>query len=45
MNRIQNGEIDPRFIITHRMHLDEAPDGYDMFFKKQDECLKVVLKP
>jgi threonine dehydrogenase-like Zn-dependent dehydrogenase len=45
LNRIIRGDIDPRFIITHRMHLDEAPDGYDMFFKKQDECLKVVLKP
>ena len=45
LNRIIRGDIDPRFIITHRMHLDEAPDGYDLFFKKQDECLKVVLKP
>src|SRR5688572_6089017 len=45
LNRIIRGDIDPRFIITHRMHLDVAPDGYDMFFKKQDECLKVVLKP
>ena len=45
LNRIIRGDIDPRFIITHRLHLDEAPDGYDMFFKKQDECLKVVLKP
>jgi threonine dehydrogenase-like Zn-dependent dehydrogenase len=45
LNRIIRRDIDPRFIITHRMHLDEAPDGYDLFFKKQDECLKVVLKP
>jgi threonine dehydrogenase-like Zn-dependent dehydrogenase len=45
MERIRKGEIDPRFIITHRLHLDEAPEGYDMFFRKQDECLKVVLKP
>ena len=41
--RIQNGEIDPTFIITHRMHLDEAPDGYAMFAKKEDDCVKVVL--
>ena len=34
-----------RFIITHRLPLDQAPAGYDAFFKKQDECPKVVLKP
>jgi threonine dehydrogenase-like Zn-dependent dehydrogenase len=43
--RIENGEIDPSFIITHRMRLDDAPDGYRMFAKKQDDCLKVVLTP
>jgi threonine dehydrogenase-like Zn-dependent dehydrogenase len=45
LERIRRGDIDPRFIITHRMTLDEAAAGYDIFFKKQDECLKVVLKP
>lgn len=45
MARIQDGDIDPRFIITHRLHLDEAPHAYEMFFTKQNECLKVVLKP
>jgi threonine dehydrogenase-like Zn-dependent dehydrogenase len=44
LERIRKGEIDPRFIITHRMRLDEAPEAYEMFAKKQDDCLKVVLK-
>jgi threonine dehydrogenase-like Zn-dependent dehydrogenase len=45
LGRIQKGEIDPSFIITHRMPLDRAPQAYRMFCDKQDECLKVVLKP
>jgi len=45
LERIQNGEIDPSFVITHRMRLDDAPQGYDMFLHKQDECMKVVLSP
>jgi threonine dehydrogenase-like Zn-dependent dehydrogenase len=44
LQRIQNGEIDPSFIITHRLSLDQAADGFDMFMNKEDECLKVVLK-
>jgi threonine dehydrogenase-like Zn-dependent dehydrogenase len=44
MQRIQNGEIDPTFIITHRMSLEQAPEGFDLFAQKEDECLKVVLK-
>jgi threonine dehydrogenase-like Zn-dependent dehydrogenase len=43
LERIQNREIDPSFVITHRLSLDDAPRGYDMFMNKQDECLKVVL--
>ncbi|HLX28537.1 MAG TPA: zinc-dependent alcohol dehydrogenase [Casimicrobiaceae bacterium] len=43
--RIENGDIDPSFIITHRMRLDDAPDGYELFAKKQDDCVKVVLTP
>ena len=42
--RIEAGDIDPTFIITHRMKLEDAPKGYDMFVHKQDECMKVVLK-
>jgi threonine dehydrogenase-like Zn-dependent dehydrogenase len=45
LRRIEDGEIDPSFIITHRMTLDEAPRGYRMFREKDDECIKVVLKP
>ena len=45
LERIQNGEIDPSFVITHTLPLDEGPLGYDIFLNKQDECVKVVLKP
>jgi len=42
---IRNGDIDPSFVITHRLPLDEAPNGFETFKHKQDECVKVVLKP
>ena len=45
LERVQKGEIDPAFVITHRMRLDDAPDGYELFKHKQDNCIKVVLKP
>ena len=45
LERIEKGEIDPTFIITHRMRLDDAPHAYRMFRDKQDDCIKVVLKP
>jgi threonine dehydrogenase-like Zn-dependent dehydrogenase len=45
LQRIQNGEIDPAFVITHRLPLEEAPHGYAMFKEKQDNCIKIVLKP
>jgi threonine dehydrogenase-like Zn-dependent dehydrogenase len=45
LERIQKGEIDPSFLITHTMRLEDAPHGYDIFMNKQDECIKVVLKP
>jgi threonine dehydrogenase-like Zn-dependent dehydrogenase len=45
LQRIEKGEIDPSFIITHELKLSEAPKAYDMFVKKQDNCIKVVLKP
>jgi len=44
LEHIQNGDIDPTFIITHRMKLEDAPHGYELFQKKQDDCLKVILK-
>jgi threonine dehydrogenase-like Zn-dependent dehydrogenase len=45
LERIQRGEIDPSFVITHRLPLHEAPRAYRMFRDKEDNCLKVVLKP
>ncbi|MBA2602714.1 MAG: glutathione-dependent formaldehyde dehydrogenase [Acidobacteria bacterium] len=45
LERIQNGDIDPSFVITHRMRLNDAPDGYQIFNDKQDDCMKIVMKP
>jgi threonine dehydrogenase-like Zn-dependent dehydrogenase len=45
LERIRKGEIDPSFIITHRMRLDEGPKGYEIFKHKQDNCVKIVLRP
>lgn len=45
LERIKKGEIDPGFVITHTMDLDDAPRGYEIFRDKQDECIKVVLNP
>jgi threonine dehydrogenase-like Zn-dependent dehydrogenase len=45
LERIQKGEIDPSFVITHRMPLSDAPKGFAMFREKQDDCVKIVLKP
>jgi threonine dehydrogenase-like Zn-dependent dehydrogenase len=45
LERIQNGDIDPSFVITHRMSLNEAPQGYETFMNKEDDCIKIVLKP
>ena len=45
LDRILNGDIDPTFIVTHRLPLSEAVHGYDVFKNKQEDCLKVVLKP
>src|SRR3954464_16100320 len=45
LQRIMDGEIDPTYIITHRLSLSDAAKGYDLFKTKQDDCLKVVLKP
>jgi threonine dehydrogenase-like Zn-dependent dehydrogenase len=45
LDRIQQGEIDPSFVVTHRLGLDSAPEGYETFKHKTDGCVKVVLKP
>ena len=42
---IEQDKINPAFVITHRMKLDDAPHGYAIFKEKQDECIKVVLRP
>ncbi len=45
LERIETGQIDPSFIITHRASLEEGPDLYKTFRDKKDGCVKVVLKP
>jgi threonine dehydrogenase-like Zn-dependent dehydrogenase len=45
LDRIARGDIDPSFVITHRLPLERAAEGYATFLRKQDECVKVVLKP
>jgi threonine dehydrogenase-like Zn-dependent dehydrogenase len=45
LQRIQQGQIDPGFVITHQLPLTEAPNAYKMFNEKTDGCIKVVLKP
>jgi threonine dehydrogenase-like Zn-dependent dehydrogenase len=44
LGMIQNGDIDPSFVITHHMRLEDAPQAFDMFVHKRDNCEKVVLK-
>ncbi len=45
MERIQKGDIDPSFVITHRATLDQGPELYKTFRAKDDGCIKVVMKP
>jgi threonine dehydrogenase-like Zn-dependent dehydrogenase len=45
LERIQNGDIDPSFVISHHLKLDEAPEGYSKFLNKEDHCTKIVLTP
>jgi threonine dehydrogenase-like Zn-dependent dehydrogenase len=45
LKKIEGGEIDPSFVITHSLPLEEAPAGYKTFRDKEDGCIKVVLKP
>ncbi|HEV3048993.1 MAG TPA: zinc-dependent alcohol dehydrogenase [Longimicrobium sp.] len=45
LRRIEGGEIDPTFIITHTVPIDQGPDMYRKFRDKEDGCIKVVLKP
>jgi threonine dehydrogenase-like Zn-dependent dehydrogenase len=45
MSAIQDGKIDPSFVITHRTSLEEAPKMYETFKHKKDGCIKVVMHP
>lgn len=45
LKRIQEGEIDPSFVITHRGTLDDAPELYSTFRNKKSECIKVIMQP
>ncbi|MBV9236211.1 MAG: glutathione-dependent formaldehyde dehydrogenase [Xanthobacteraceae bacterium] len=45
LHRIEDGQIDPSFVITHTVTLDQGPEMYKVFRDKQDSCIKVVLKP
>jgi threonine dehydrogenase-like Zn-dependent dehydrogenase len=45
LRRIEEGQIDPSFVITHTVSLENGPEMYNVFRNKQDNCIKVVLKP
>jgi S-(hydroxymethyl)glutathione dehydrogenase / alcohol dehydrogenase len=45
LQRVQEGKIDPSCVITHRLDLDDADRGYQMFLNKEDQCVKIVMKP
>ncbi len=45
LERVQNGDIDPSYVISHRLPLAEAPRGYEIFKHKQENCTKIVLDP
>jgi threonine dehydrogenase-like Zn-dependent dehydrogenase len=45
LKKVMAGDIDPSFLITHRLKLDDAPHGYEIFRDKKDQCIKVVMTP
>src|SRR5687767_597908 len=45
LRHIESGDIDPSFVVTHRVSLDDGPEMYKTFRDKQDGCIKVVMKP
>src|SRR5262249_57639023 len=45
LERIRRGDIDPSFVISHTLSLDDAPRAYRMFRDKENQCTKVVMKP
>jgi threonine dehydrogenase-like Zn-dependent dehydrogenase len=44
LNRVENGDIDPSFVITHRVDIEEGPNAYKTFSDQKDDCIKVVIK-
>ncbi len=45
LEKIEEGKIDPSFVITHRIKLEDAPEAYKTFRDKKDGCIKVVIQP
>ena len=45
LSMIETRQIDPSFVITHRLNLNDAPEAYKKFRDKSDGCIKVVLNP
>ena len=45
LRRIEEGQIDPSFVVTHRVDLEDGPGMYKTFRDKEDGCVKVVLRP
>jgi threonine dehydrogenase-like Zn-dependent dehydrogenase len=45
LDAVVRGRIDPAVVITHRMSLDDAPHGYEIFESKKDQCIKIVMQP
>jgi threonine dehydrogenase-like Zn-dependent dehydrogenase len=45
LERIEDGDIDPSFIVTHQEPLEKGPEMYETFRDKEDDCIKVVLEP
>ncbi len=45
LERVERGDLDPSFVITHRMSLDDAPEAYRMFRDKREGCIKVMMRP
>jgi threonine dehydrogenase-like Zn-dependent dehydrogenase len=44
LEHIERGELDPSFVVSHHMKLDDVAKGYDMFMRKQDDAMKIILR-
>jgi len=45
LRHVEAGELDASFVVSHHMKLDEAAKGYDIFMRKQDDAMKIILRP